>query len=148
MLKIELNDMQALQRLPKRRKINAAEQGLVAALSGGAFRQGTGALHPSRGKYCCLGVACKISGRGRFRGNGFFDSATKIEDVHSLSAGVMKWLGWLGHTGLLRSVGVVVPTNSNNETLCSSLAGINDAGGTFAFIAGLVRKGYVETISY
>ena len=38
----------------------------VAALRSGRFQQGKGSLRPTADTYCCLGVACEISGLGKW----------------------------------------------------------------------------------
>ena len=62
----------------------------VEALRSGLYDQGFEALRTSTGEYCCLGVACDISGLGEWREN------TYLGGGQSLPEAVSHWLGVAG----------------------------------------------------
>lgn len=74
----------------------------VAALRSGDYRQAKGYLRREidQGKvgYCCLGVACDISGAGQWDGAAGFSDADSDDDEPDfsnteLTSGVERWLG-------------------------------------------------------
>jgi hypothetical protein len=72
----------------------------VEALRSGDFKQGKGALRTIDGSYCCLGVACEISGvvTLRDRENHPIAEYVSVDDERDASASVLPsavrdWLG-------------------------------------------------------
>ena len=108
----------------------------VEALRSGRYRQGRHALRDRHDKYCCLGVACEITGTGWFE--------------HTFSSGVLGYV--------TTNHGMEYPTPNDlppevYEVLASShscsngydsvmnwLATKNDAGVSFDKIADLIEE--------
>lgn len=104
----------------------------VEALRSGKYQQTTGALHDNTGGFCCLGVACDISGLGEW-------NPTYIEEYRTpdfrhegtLETDVRNWLGLRGEEGEI---------GGDDETPPStSLASLNDNGSSFAEIADIIE---------
>ena len=110
---------------------------LCNALESGEYEQGNNALH-SNGRFCCLGVACEISGLGKWGHidggpeaycvNSEFDRATltmlpTIQLYYGICAD-----GWRGGDGLKQS----------------DLVNMNDSGKSFVEIAKHIRKYIME----
>lgn len=100
---------------------------LAAALLSGKYQQTTGVLR-RKDAFCCLGVACEISGLGTWE--------EELVSMHTYSVGgivhsgslplqVQQYYGFVGSTGLLRI----------NPRRIDSLSEMNDSGGSFADIA-------------
>ena len=114
----------------------AARKAWVAALRSGKYEQGCETL----GAWCCLGVACDVSGK-RFRKNANFAPKAVVVD----------WLGFprsleyddvgnpTGHDIELRQP---VPYTGARES--ASLAVLNDAGLTFLQIADLIEAEHIK----
>jgi hypothetical protein len=118
--------------------MNEAEKKLVGELRSGRYRQTIGRLreiHPMVEGYCCLGVACDISGLGEWEGGEFkvFDESNFSEVL--LPYSVLKWLGWKTARGLLNVRG-----QGNREL---SLIELNDEGLSFDQIADVIEAGLV-----
>lgn len=98
----------------------------VAALRSGKYKQGRGALKKD-GKYCCLGVACEISGLNKWYGR-----LPEFRQYYMLEAGVLplevqKWLG----------------LNDRGGGYCKgnrSLTQDNDKGVSFKEIASIIES--------
>lgn len=76
------------------------------ALKSGAYRQGRGALKVNDGKaFCCLGVACDISGIGKWNGQSYDCSTIIHTDASSgyLPSAVAHWLGIASDEGKMKS---------------------------------------------
>ena len=124
--------------------MNDNTQKLVKALRSGRFKQATGALRVGDGR-CCLGVACDISGLGRWERHEYNGSDLtwyyKIPGENAepsiLPKRVAEWLGW-DPEGSLNGM---IPHPGNRDGL-SNLAAQNDKGKTFAEIADLIEKNY------
>ncbi len=110
----------------------------VEALRSGKYQQGRMALRDLRtGGFCCLGVACQISGLGAW--SAFPDVAEtpmyQIGDVHYsrmyLPYPVRKWLGLATDSGVLVGSG-------------NTLSAKNDGGASFTEIADIIERGGVE----
>jgi len=91
------------------------------ALESGKYEQGTHALCAD-GEYCCLGVACDVSGLGDWS-----DDDTYLEYRINLPPVVMEWLGFDDNCG---------PAVCG----CPSSASANDKGELFPAIAAGWRK--------
>jgi hypothetical protein len=121
------------------------EQKLVEALRSGRWEQADGQLRFGD-KYCCLGVACAISGVGEF-GNGLSIDrdtfvTTDMQDRRETASAILpervkKLLGWSADTGL-----VTIRDRSGRKP---TLTELNDEGFTFAQIADIIAAGFVET---
>lgn len=97
----------------------------IAALESGEFKQTKGRLHNARsGGFCCLGVACEISGLGKWDKRANFVTREQVS-YEELPYVVQSWLG------LAKPLGGF---NSN------SLANINDEGKRFKTIARIIRE--------
>ena len=98
----------------------------VAALRSGEYKQTTNALRNDKG-FCCLGVACDISGLG---GWGFYNAEgeypySRYNALIYLPNIVRSWLGLHKNDG---------------EYDATSLTEDNDAGRTFQDIADIVES--------
>lgn len=110
---------------------------LADALESGKYVQGEGVLRTNDNKFCCLGVACDISGLGMWiptvdsAYHYVIEKADKQETGRSLLPESM--CDWLGTTdgGDFRKGGVDIPY----ETLTS----LNDNGTSFSEIAKILR---------
>jgi hypothetical protein len=111
------------------RKINLEEKKLVAALRSGRYKQTTGVLKNGNA-YCCLGVACKISGIGKFS-----TDESCLGEVMRLPLAVREKLGWVSWS--LREDKIKLPS--------THLAGLNDDFGfNFKEIARVIELGLVK----
>ena len=131
----------------------------VQALRSGEYEQCREQLHTETG-YCCLGVACDISGLGEWgtpgRANvGKIESETLtwyiLQDESEMSAttlpdSVMHWLGFSSNSGVFNSRIKQVPADALPEELNDvladsgkSLAVLNDRGFTFHEIADIIE---------
>ena len=92
----------------------------VAALRSGKYKQDKdqGLLETDDGKFCCLGVACKVAGVGNK--NNVLSQAW-IEGSKDFKIGVPKVL-------------------KGNDELPTRLAQMNDEGKSFKFIATWIEK--------
>jgi len=106
-------------------------QAWVDALRSGEYDQAKEVLHTSDGSYCCLGVACEISGLGDWDGE-YYKIADEERWSGVLPPAVQKWLG-LG----IRSSNPMLRGNTTAVTLN------DDFDLTFAEIADLVEKKYL-----
>lgn len=115
---------------------------LADALESGKYVQGEGVLRSESDKFCCLGVACDISGLGQWSPS-FSDTAyhyiiEKAEDKRELGRSLLSesMCEWLGTTdgGAFRKGG-----NDNDNTPYETLTSLNDNGTTFAEIAAILR---------
>jgi hypothetical protein len=121
---------------------------LCDALESGEFNQTTGALRNSYG-YCCMGVACEISGLHRWverAKQGYFAYGTpgSVEPETDVSAGleagylpttVSEWYGWNG------SNNPVVKTDDGGLATLSQLNDLKHAN--FCAIAHVIRRTYL-----
>lgn len=96
----------------------------VDALRSGKYRQATKQLR-SGDAFCCLGVACDISGLDRWRSA---EMPFYLHENRMLPAEVQKWLGLSGKLG---GYGVRIRTY---------LADLNDSGKSFAEIADIIES--------
>ena len=124
--------------------LNEMEQKLVAALRSGKYTQTDGQLRKSdTNQYCCLGVACDISGLGQWDDKDADVFVTTEDDDRYTSEAVLppkvlKALGWSSDSGIL--------TVKGRDSLPPTLTELNDEYGvTFAQIADLIAAGLVET---
>lgn len=98
----------------------------VRALRGGKYKQGKNQLRSCRGKYCCLGVACKLVGL----------PAREFEDATFIS---------INGVGSLISMPKEIPIEligypSNND-LVAELSRLNDSHGkSFSQIADWIEQ--------
>ena len=108
---------------------------LVKALRSGRYRQARLALHYEDG-FCCLGVACDISGLGEWRA-GFpsRDQAYVVDERGSsetrLPEAVMRYYGFSGPEG-----GRFTEYSGGHRV---TLSGLNDAGASFDKIADVIE---------
>jgi hypothetical protein len=100
----------------------------VKALRSGKYKQTQHTLRDGRkNAYCCLGVLCEVHNQtvgGRWKSNGDYYDTAGILPVE-----VMEWAG-------LYDDNPVVPYGKIKETL----AGLNDLGRDFNFIADKIEK--------
>lgn len=109
---------------PNRRRIRR----WVRALRSGKYRQGPGWLCVGDA-FCCLGVACDISGLGRWgRGVRGMPYVTQDgEDICFMPSPVQDWFGL-------------------DYRYCEFLAGLNDCGRSFDEIADVIEHDYLNTL--
>ena len=91
----------------------------VEALRSGDYQQGQGALLTGD-RFCCLGVACEISGLAEWNGHYYLGQDCALPDE------VMDWLGLRDYMGEWM----------NGDTLAAR----NDTGKTFREIADLIES--------
>jgi hypothetical protein len=65
----------------------------VEALRSGKYRQGQGQLKTSTGEYCCLGVACEVSGLGTWSDSREY-AVGSWGSRSTLPLPVMEWYGF------------------------------------------------------
>jgi hypothetical protein len=107
-------------------KLNPNAQKWVDALRSGKYQQATSFLR-NGDRFCCLGVACDISGIGNWSGNSYvikgYGSSKLIPDE------VQKWLGLRDNAGYI-----------SGDPEGTHLAFENDHGATFERIASLIEE--------
>lgn len=106
-------------------KLNPNAQKWVDALRSGKYRQARNFLR-SDDSFCCLGVACEISGLGAWSEDAYLINEWGGNKL--LPGQVQKWLG------LKDSVGCIVDNGEDTH-----LAWMNDHGSTFEQIADLIE---------
>lgn len=94
------------------------------ALESGEFKQGTGSLHPTQDRYCCLGVLCVLAGRDGVQ-------AEWRNDDEDLPPVVMSWVGLSDPSG---------GWEASAWAVSDCLAGLNDNGTRFRKIAAIIRS--------
>ncbi len=113
---------------------------LVKALRSGKFEQTSQYLSRS-GQYCCLGVACELSGiKSRKSG---LDASIRVygkTSTRNLPPTVMEKFGFFNNMGKRRDDGSVVI--EDREYM--GLAHANDRGVSFAKIADYIEANYKE----
>lgn len=117
---------------------------LVEALRSGKYKQGQDALRLDD-TYCCLGVACDLSGLGTWESSGLLPGARKTMYRYLtyntvLPGEVMNYYGFLYPEGTLTQTGLTKADGLSNETLI----GMNDSGQSFETIAEFIEKGWVQ----
>lgn len=109
---------------------------LAAALRSGKYKQGKLTLRNKKDEFCCLGVACDISGLGEWTSQfdcWFYEVSETDKENAILPRAVMKWLGFNYKRGNHRQ--------GSNPT---SLVEMNDHGATFDQIAAILEDETVE----
>lgn len=126
---------------------------LVAALRSGDYEQTEGRLR-KRGtidggtRYCCLGVACKISELGEFEN----DTDTYVVDPDTIGGAsdthlphpVRHWLGFASESGRIDDMiddGIATPHGARR-----CLTDANDSGVSFNDIADAIEEGMIATV--
>ena len=110
--------------------MNENARAWVTALRSGEYKQGKGALHPTKNTYCCLGVACELyrqANGGKWQNDG--DGLTFQNDAKVLPLRVRIWLGLNFPAGAYPQGGVY-----------ASLAAQNDSGATFSELADVIES--------
>ena len=105
----------------------------VEALRSGEYEQTTGFLHTDNG-YCCLGVACEVSGLGRWKNDvdrQFYITNDDDRQTTVLPDKVRQWLG------LYDNGGVAIHTDNSKVDLTE----LNDGGASFEEIADKIENG-------
>lgn len=127
----------------------------VEALESGEYQQGRGALRNDDDTYCCLGVACEVSGLGSWTGG--MHTYTFLVDGGGeqsvLPAAVSAWLGLPeceAHDDPYDSCRVTGTEPHQDIELSDGASGIglnDDRHATFADIAAAIRRDYLpETV--
>lgn len=109
---------------------------LVEALRSGDYKQGQGLLRPREDQFCCLGVACDISGLGEWQKSyvgSVYVYVTATGSGLVLPKEVMEWLGWATNEGYI-----------DEET---SLAALNDHGDSFEAIADVIEANFDKMVN-
>lgn len=103
---------------PKSQPLGRRQQALVDALRSEQFQQGKQALKRD-GKYCCLGVACQISGLGEWWNNSegcgeYYKVQTQMERT-VLPAAVLNYYSFRDNSGLAakEEFGMLTQKNDN-----------------------------------
>lgn len=112
---------------PAQQKRNRAKW--VKALRSGKYKQARGCLSaPETDGMCCLGVACEISGLGKWV-RAYGDNSYLGQNL-SLPTAVKDWLGLTDHIGRF------------NETpsKITALSEKNDDGASFAQLADIIER--------
>ena len=119
---------------------------LVAALRSGKYRQTKGKLHGGSNTYCCLGVACAVSGVGKYEKLSRSDRAYVYtgpsdelfhEDME-LPIPVRDHFGFSDCLGRRKDEKNLIFGTKEHE----SLANANDAGIKFTEIADYIEKNW------
>jgi hypothetical protein len=107
----------------------------VAALRSGKFKQGQGALKKTDDTYCCLGVACEISGTINGWEEDSFSSTLFPQGfrVMLLPPPVSEWLG------IDEADPVLLKKKTENTA-----ANLNDYGASFKRIATYIERKYLK----
>jgi hypothetical protein len=109
--------------------MNENAERLVEALRSGKYEQVRDKLHEPGGGYCCLGVACDLSGLGRWVEYLPNSMAYHIEGEHSIT----RMLG-----AVRRYYGFTTVTGATNGD--KSLISMNDSDYTFEEIADFIES--------
>ena len=118
-------------------------QDLVKALRSGDYDQTTGKLR-DEDAYCCLGVACDLSGLGEWAGNDYVVTAL-MRSWCNLPAEVADYYGFVTRDGDFE---MEREREMEREMEYPSLVTLNDAGENFESIAQLIEEepvGLVQT---
>ena len=113
----------------------------VEALRSGKYKQTSGSLHDDNG-FCCLGVACEISGLGEWERDAIFGNQTDYRymgKTGSLPAPVAAWLG-LTSKSPTWDEGKWSESGNITDDMDDNLAVRNDEGVTFAEIADIIER--------
>jgi len=113
---------------------------LVAALRSGKYKQGILQLRNKDDKFCCLGVACDISGASWEKLNGIW---TVDGEENILPAKVQHYFGFQSFNGTPTVKNLFKdddPISSLAEGSCLTEA--NDAGWTFEQIADFIEQNW------
>ena len=116
----------------------AAEQAehrkkLVEALRSGKYRQGRGQLRTGD-YFCCLGVACEISGLVTWDKTLACTESDQIGEHAILPTEVMDWIGFASNTGAYAG------EDDEDGNQSTSLIAMNDDGASFALIADVIER--------
>ena len=104
---------------------------LVEALRSGRYKQGRNALRNQKGRFCCLGVACDISGLGKWVINNIYDKISYLGKASFLPKEVMAYYGFSNSRGKF----------GDSRITGEALSYYNDAGGyNFKEIANLIER--------
>lgn len=104
----------------------------VAALRSGDYTQTTGMLHRLNDGYCCLGVACEISGIAGWEMFGNSTTCWYSDSSEDLPDSVVGWLGIEDRNPTIR------------EYDRMSAAELNDNGCSFSLIADMIEQKYLK----
>jgi len=109
------------------------EAELIKALRSGKYRQLKGVLRGFNVNkeigFCCLGVACDISGLSVWNYSGY------LGDHTSLPRAVKEKLNWSSENGYIRDY--------EDDIYVTDLAVLNDMGFTFDQIADIIEAGLI-----
>lgn len=121
---------------------NEEEKKLVDALRSGKYVQAQNRLKEvgiDYNKYCCLGVACDISGIGHWDTLDYYVVGYESNEFY-LPDDVQVNLGWSTNRGQLS---FYCKPNDRGKILFN-IADLNDSGFTFDQIADVIEAGLVE----
>jgi len=117
---------------------------LVAALRSGEYEQARQVLKSSRG-YCCLGVACEISGLGEWEEEVAEEGTNRylyLNSHSSLPDQVKEHFGFKDNFGAIYDPTVRIRIPRAYSRRYAALASANDDGVTFAEIADFIEKNW------
>jgi hypothetical protein len=115
---------------------------LVKALRSGKYKQGKHALHNIRtNRYCCLGVACEISGVVKVRQHcGVYACYGQGKETAVLPQDVLKKFGFYSESGRRRD-GKWLNIDGKDY---ADLSHANDLGVPFSSIANYIENNYKD----
>ena len=109
----------------------------IEALRSGEYKQGMGVLREEDNKFCCLGVACDISGLGEWKYD--LEDSDGINLSYVIEESVKKY----SNDGLLPlpvQFWVGLRSNAGDAFESGSLIQINDTGSSFKEVADFIEK--------
>ena len=114
------------------------------ALRSGKYTQGGGRLRKNGERYCCLGVACEISGLGHWVDEGGLDAYHDgiSTSVAQLSTPVAQYYGFpeYNYVGIGTKADGSKEFHSRPINRDVTLATLNDTGNTFSDIADVIDE--------
>jgi hypothetical protein len=124
--------------------MNENTQKLVDALRSGKYKQGHGRLREGD-EYCCLGVACDISGLGAWESERYanredaylYRVSQSDYDASVLPNTVREWLGWTSAIGEFAAADEYADEYEDN-----ALTELNDGGMSFDKIADQIEASF------
>lgn len=112
---------------------------LVKALRSGKYKQGVGNLR-SNGKYCCLGVACEISGLSKFKSTPIgVDADSYLQCRGALPEEVRDYYDFRNHCGEYNPTLAKQVKSFDPNITTGALTTLNDSGATFEQIADFIE---------
>lgn len=120
-------------------ELTKPQKDLIAALRSGKYDQGWGRLHDeTENEFCCLGVACDISGLGEWEIGDVVYNAVYLGEEATLPKEVIDYFGFRNRNG---AIAQDAGTGVSRLDHFRSLAQANDSGRiTFEMIADAMEQ--------